>query len=297
MKKIGFIGLGIMGLPMAGHLLKAGYEVTVYNRTMVKAQPLIEKGAKLAESPVEVAQKSETVIIMVKADAEVEEAIFGQNGIVKGAKPGFVIINSSTISPNTSIRLAAEAAKAGIDILDAPVTGSGVQAIEAKLTFMVGGKKELFERCLPLFTVMGKQAFYMGESGKGSYTKLGNNVMLAINLLAVSEALTLIYKAGIDPEVFLQVVGGGGARSGMAETKIPKIVKRDYKPAFSTAMLVKDLGLASDLAKELQVPAPVMSIVKEILQIAITKGLSDEDVCSVIKCYEEWAGIEIKQFI
>ena len=242
----------------------------------------------------ELARESEAVIIMVKADAEVEEVILGNNGILEGAKPGFIIINSSTISPKTSIRLAAKTAKAGVEILDAPVTGSGVQAIEAKLTFMVGGNEEVFKRCMPLFTVMGKQAFYMGESGKGSYTKLGNNVMLAINLLAVSEALTLIYKAGIDPEVFLQVVDGGGARSGMAETKIPKIVKRDYKPAFGTAMLAKDLALASDLARELQVPVPVMSTVKEMVQIAVAKGFSDEDVCSVIKCYEEWAGIEIK---
>ncbi|KJS82495.1 MAG: hypothetical protein JM58_14820 [Peptococcaceae bacterium BICA1-8] len=294
MKKIGFIGLGIMGLPMASHLLKAGYEVIIFNRTMSKAQPLVGIGAKLVGSPGELARESEAVIIMVKADAEVEEVIFGQNGILEGAKPGFVIINSSTISPKTSIRLAAETAKAGVEMLDAPVTGSGVQAIEAKLTFMVGGNKDVFERCMPLFTVMGKQAFYMGESGKGSYTKLGNNVMLAINLLAVSEALTLIYKAGIDPEIFLQVVGGGGARSGMAETKIPKIVKRDYKPAFGTAMLAKDLALASDLAKELQVPVPVMSAVKEMIQIAVAKGFSDEDVCSVVKCYEEWAGIEIK---
>jgi len=294
LKKIGFIGLGIMGLPMASHLLKAGYEVIIFNRTMSKAQPLVGIGAKLVGSPGELARESEAVIIMVKADAEVEEVIFGQNGILEGAKPGFVIINSSTISPKTSIRLAAETAKAGVEMLDAPVTGSGVQAIEAKLTFMVGGNKDVFERCMPLFTVMGKQAFYMGESGKGSYTKLGNNVMLAINLLAVSEALTLIYKAGIDPEIFLQVVGGGGARSGMAETKIPKIVKRDYKPAFGTAMLAKDLALASDLAKELQVPVPVMSAVKEMIQIAVAKGFSDEDVCSVVKCYEEWAGIEIK---
>lgn len=295
MKKIGFIGLGIMGGPMAGHLLNAGYEMTVYNRTMKKAEPLAEKGAKIAACPADVARDSEVVIIMVKADAEVEEVLLGEKGVVAGASPALVVINSSTISPKTSIKLAQELPSYGIEILDAPVTGSGVQAREAKLTFMAGGKKEVFLDCLPLFQVMGKQAFYMGQSGTGSYAKIANNVMLAINLLSVAEGLTIATKAGIDPETFAQVVAGGGARSGMLETKTPKIVKRDFSPAFGTAMLYKDLGLAYDLAKELEVPTPVLSAAREVIRIALNKGLAEEDVCSVVKCYEEWAGIRIRQ--
>jgi len=295
MKKIGFIGLGIMGSPMAGHLLNAGYEMTVYNRTLSKALQLAEKGAKIAGCPADVARDSEVVIIMVKADAEVHEVLLGEKGVVAGAPPALTIINSSTISPKTSIKLAEEMPRYGIEILDAPVTGSGVQAREAKLTFMVGGKKEVFLDCLPLFQVMGKQAFYMGQSGSGSYSKIANNVMLAINLLSVAEGLTIAAKAGIDPETFAQVVAGGGARSGMLETKTPKIVKRDFSPAFGTAMLYKDLGLAYDLAKELEVPTPVLSAAREVIKIALSKGLAEEDVCSVIKCYEEWGGIRINQ--
>ncbi|MBS3975386.1 MAG: NAD(P)-dependent oxidoreductase [Syntrophomonadaceae bacterium] len=295
MKKIGFIGLGIMGGPMAGHLLNAGYEMTVYNRTLSKAKPLAEKGAKIAASPADVARDSEVVIIMVKADAEVQEVLWGEKGVVAGAAPALTVINSSTISPKTSIKLAQELPRYGIEILDAPVTGSGVQAREAKLTFMAGGKKEVFSDCLPLFHVMGKQAFYMGQSGTGSYAKIANNVMLAINLLSVAEGLTIATKAGIDPETFAQVVAGGGARSGMLETKTPKIVKRDFSPAFGTAMLYKDLGLAYDLAKELEVPTPVLAAAREVIRIALNKGLAEEDVCSVVKCYEEWAGIRIRQ--
>lgn len=295
MKKIGVVGLGIMGQPMAGHLLNAGYEVFVYNRTASKAEPLIKKGAKVCGTPAEVAQHCDAVVVMVKADAEVEAMVAGSNGLIAGARPGLIILNSSTILPQTSKRLAQEVAAKGVIMLDCPVTGSGVQAKEAKLTFMVGGDKATFDKCLPLFLVMGKQAFYMGESGAGSYMKLANNSLMAINLLSLAESLTMAYKSGIDPELFLQVVNGGGARSAVAEAKIPKIINRDFTPAFGTAMLAKDLGLIYELAKELQIPTPVMASVREMIHMAVVKGYGDEDVCSVIKCYEELAGVEIKR--
>lgn len=295
MKKVGFIGLGIMGLPMAQHLMDAGYQLTLFNRTESKAQPLVARGAKLAASPAELAGNSEVIFIMVKSDVEVENIITGENGILSGALKGLIIVNSSTVSPNTSKRLSKIAGDAGVTMLDVPVTGSGVQANEGKLTFMGGGDQEAFDRCTPFFLAMGKQAFYMGESGSGSYTKLASNTMLAINLLSMSEALVMAFKSGIDPELFLQVVNGGGSRSGMADTKIPKIVKRDFKPAFGTAMLLKDLGLASDLARELNIPVPVLSVVKELVRMAVAKGYASEDVCSIVKCYEEWAGIEVNR--
>jgi len=295
MKKLGFVGLGIMGFPMAKHLMDAGYELTLFNRTSAKAQPLLEQGAKLAASPAEVARNSEAVIIMVKSDVEVDNIITGKDGILSGAAKGFVIINSSTIAPATSKRLAKIAADAGVTMLDVPVTGSGVQAIEGKLTFMGGGDKDTFNACMPIFLAMGKQAYYMGESGAGSYTKLASNTMLAINLLSMTEGLVMAFKSGIDPELFLQVVNGGGSRSGMAETKIPKITKRDFKPAFGTANLLKDLGLASDLARELNIPVPVLSVVREMVRVAVCRGYAEEDVCSVIKCYEDWAKVEVKK--
>ncbi len=295
MKKIGFIGLGTMGLPMAGHLLKNGYEVIAYNRTKNKADALEKEGAFIASSPEEVATKSEIVFTMLTADQSVEEVILGEKGIIKGSHPGLIVVDSSTISPNTSKKVAETLLKKGIEMLDAPVTGSEPQAIEGILTFMVGGKKEIYEKCEPLFYVMGKQAYYMGETGSGSYTKLANNTMGAINLLSFSEAITMAVKSGVDPELFIKVVSGGGAKSGMMENKGPKVLNRDFSPNFKTDLIYKDLGLATDVAKELELPTPVLSLVKEMFQMARAKGYGGEDMSAVIKLYEELAGIEVKK--
>lgn len=293
--KVGFIGLGTMGLPMAHHLLKNGYDLIIYNRTKEKMTVLEEKGAITANSPKEVASKSEIVFTMLTADAAVEEVILGENGVISGAPPGLIVVDSSTISPSTSKKVAEQLSRHDVEMLDAPVTGSEPQAIEGILTFMVGGKKEIYEKCMPLFLVMGQNAYYMGKNGKGSYTKLANNTMSAINLLSFTEALTMATKAGIDPEIFVKVVNGGGARSGMVDNKAPKIVNRDFTPHFMTKLIHKDLGLASDVAKELEVSAPVLALVKEIFQIAKAKGYGSEDMSAVIKCYEEWAGITVKK--
>jgi 3-hydroxyisobutyrate dehydrogenase-like beta-hydroxyacid dehydrogenase len=293
--KIGFIGLGTMGLPMAKNLLKNGYELTVFNRTKEKMDLLKEEGAILAGSPKEVALQSDIVFTMLTADAAVEEVVLGENGIVYGAHPGLIVIDSSTISPSTSKKLAKELSEREVEMLDAPVTGSEPQAIEGILTFMAGGKKEIFEKCMPLFLATGQGAYYMGENGKGSYTKLANNTMSAINLISFSEAVTMATKAGIDPEIFVKVVNGGGARSGQVDNKAPKILNRDFTPHFMTKLIHKDLGLATDVAKELEVSAPVLAIVKEIFQMAKAKGYGSEDMSAVIKCYEEWAGVTVEK--
>jgi 3-hydroxyisobutyrate dehydrogenase-like beta-hydroxyacid dehydrogenase len=293
--KVGFIGLGTMGHPMAHNLLKNGYEVIIYNRTKEKMIVLKEEGATVAHSPKEVALQSEIVFTMLTADAAVEKVILGENGILSGANPGLIVVDSSTISPSTSKKVAEELIKHDIEMLDAPVTGSEPQAIKGILTFMVGGKKEIFEKCLPLFSVMGQNAFYMGEHGKGSYTKLANNTMAAINLLSFSEGITMATKAGIDPELFVKVVAGGGARSGMVENKAEKVMHRDFAPHFMAQLIHKDLGLASNVAKELEISAPVLALAKEIFQIAKAKGYGSEDMSAVIKCYEEWAGITVKK--
>ncbi|PLS09594.1 NAD(P)-dependent oxidoreductase [Neobacillus cucumis] len=293
--KIGFIGLGTMGLPMAKHLLRDGFELTVFNRTREKMNLLKEEGAFIAGSPKEVALQSDIVFTMLTADAAVEEVVLGENGIIYGAHPGLIVIDSSTISPSTSKKLALELSHHDVKMLDAPVTGSEPQAIEGILTFMVGGKKDIYDRCMPLFLSMGQGAYYMGENGKGSYTKLANNTMSAINLLSFTEAVTMAAKAGIDPEVFVKVVNGGGARSGQVDNKAPKIINRDFTPHFMTNLIHKDLGLASDVAKELEVSTPVLAIVKEIFQMAKAKGYGAEDMSAVIKCYEEWAGITVEK--
>ncbi|WML44313.1 NAD(P)-dependent oxidoreductase [Neobacillus sp. PS3-40] len=293
--KIGFIGLGTMGLPMATNLLKNGYELIIYNRTKEKMNVLEEAGAIIANSPKDVAAQSDIVFTMLTADAAVKEVILGNNGIIYGADPGLIVVDSSTISPATSKKMAEELSLHDVEMLDAPVTGSEPQAIEGILTFMVGGKKEIYDKCEPLFKVMGKNAYYMGENGKGCYTKLANNTMAAINLLSFSEAITMATKAGIDPEIFVKVVSGGGARSGMADNKAEKVFNRDFKPHFMTKLIHKDLGLASDVAKELEISTPVLALVKEIFQMAKAKGYGAEDMSAVIKCYEEWAGITVKK--
>jgi 3-hydroxyisobutyrate dehydrogenase-like beta-hydroxyacid dehydrogenase len=292
---IGFIGLGTMGLPMATHLLSNDYNLIIYNRTAGKVNKLKEKGATIVASPREVAEKSDVVFTMLTADAAVEEVILGENGIIEGAKPGLIVVDSSTISPNTSKKVANVLQQKGVEMLDAPVTGSEPQAIEGILTFMVGGNKEIYENCKSLFEVMGQQSYYMGENGAGSYTKLANNTMGAINLLSFSESITMATKAGIDPELFVKVVSGGGARSGMMDNKAPKVINRDFSAHFMTDLIHKDLGLASDIAKELEIPTPFLALVKEMFQMAKSKGLGKEDMSSIIKCYEEWAGIEVKK--
>lgn len=293
--RIGFIGLGTMGLPMATNLLKKGYHLTIYNRTKQKSFPLQELGAEIVNSPKDVAAACDVVFTILTADAAVEEVMFSEQGILQGAHTGLIVVDSSTVSPNTSKKIAQVLQTSNVEFLDAPVTGSEPQAIAGVLTFMVGGKHEIYERCLPLFEAMGQKAYHMGNHGAGSYTKLANNTMAAINLLSFAESLVMAVKAGIDPELFTQVVSGGGARSSMADNKAQKIIHRDFQPNFSTALMNKDLGLAINLANELQIPVPVLSTVKEMLKISISNGYGNEDVCSVIKCYEQWAGVEIQK--
>jgi 3-hydroxyisobutyrate dehydrogenase len=293
MKRIGFVGLGTMGTPMVRNLIKADYELVVYDRVAERIKLLVESGAKVAASPAEVARQSEVVITMLPADQAVKEVVLGASGIAEGASAGLIVIDSSTVLPATSKLLAAELAKMNVDMLDAPVTGSEPQAVEGKLTFIVGGKQEIYNQCVPIFKTMGKTTFHMGPNGAGSYTKLANNTISAITLVAFSEGVVLATKAGIDPKRFVEVISIGGARSGQIDNKAPKILSRDFHPNFATALMFKDLGLAGEVARELNVPTPAMAIAREMLNIAIAKGYGLEDVCSVVKCYEEWAHTEV----
>ncbi len=288
MKRIGFVGLGIMGFSMADNLLKAGYELVVHNRNPARAAELAGRGAVACTTPAEVAARSDAVVVMVKADKDVEEVVVGRHGLVEGAGPGLIILNGTTILPSTSRRLAAAAAEHGVDMLDCPVTGSAPQARDAKLAFMVGGRKEAFESCKPILLAMGKAAYHLGESGTGSYAKLANNTMYAINLLSFVEAVSIASKGGIDPELFIEIVGQGGARSAVSEAKLPKVLERDFSPAFSLAMMNKDLGLVSTLTEELEVATPVFDAVKSVLGQALGEGWGDEDLSSVVKLYEAW---------
>ena len=293
MKKIGFIGLGIMGYPMTRHLLEAGFEVTVYNRTLKKSQELAELGAEIGSHPADVASKSEVVFLMLANDAVVEEICLGDQGITEGAHNGLVLINSSTSYPAFNIDMHEKMKALHVEYLDVPVTGSGIHAQKGVLTFMGGGNEVVFEKCRPMMEAMGKNVYYMGEIGAGSYTKLANNTMLAINLVSFAEAVTLVAKAGVDPELFVKVASGGGAKSGMSEAKVGKVVTRDFSPAFKVESLVKDLKLISKCSEEKEIPMPVLALVRELVSISKSQGYAEEDVCAIVKCYEEWAGTTV----
>ncbi len=294
MKRIGFIGLGIMGFPMASHLLEAGYELTVYNRTTEKSMKLQEKGANVATSAAQVASESEVVFTMLANSDVVEDVIFGENGVVEGATDGLIVINCSTVSPESNIKLHDKLKESGIIFLDVPVTGSGVQANAGTLTFMCGGNHDVYEKCIPLFEAMGKKHFHMGDIGAGSYTKLANNTMLAINMMSLAEAIVMVAKCGIDPETFVEVVSGGGSKSAMAEAKTPKIVSRDFSPNFKTSLMLKDVNLALDLAKDISVVTPILALSKEILNIGVSMGVGEEDLCAIVKCYESWGMTKVR---
>lgn len=292
-ERVGFIGLGTMGNPMVSNLLKAGFNLIVCDRNAQRAKQLVEMGAITVRTPADVAKQCHVVITMLPADPAVKEVVLGPGGISEGGSPGLIVVDSSTVSPKTSKEVAAELAKCKIDMLDAPVTGSEPQAVEGKLTFIVGGKKETYEECEPLFKAMGKASYYMGPHGAGSYTKLSNNTISAITLVAFAEGLVMATKAGIDPQLFVEVISQGGARSGQIANKAPKILGRDFRANFATALMYKDLGLAGEVARELNVPMPALAIAREMLNIAIAKGYGQDDVCSVVKCYEEWAHVEV----
>lgn len=295
MKKIGFIGLGTMGKPMAQNLLKQGYEVTVYNRTADRAVELTAGGAKQAFTPAEAVRGADVIITMLSNDQVLTEVFEGENGIIHGAGPGQTMIDCSTVAPATSRAIYEKLSPLGIRLLDAPVTGSKPAAESATLTFMIGGDREAFEEQNDLFSAMGKVILYMGPSGSGSTAKLAHNTMVGINLIGLAEGLSIATKAGLDPEQFLQIVASGSANSKQAELKGGKIVNRDFSNQFSLKLMLKDLLLASQLTGQFQLPAPLLHAATSIFQMGLSKGYGDEDLCSAVKCYEEWMGQEIQK--
>ncbi|WP_127586743.1 NAD(P)-dependent oxidoreductase [Paenibacillus koleovorans] len=291
MNKIGFIGLGTMGAPMVRNLLKKGYQLTVYNRNTAKTNEFQgQSQVQVAASPAEVVQLSEVVITMLANDQAIEEVYFGSEGIMQGVtkegSPTRIVIDSSTISPGLSMRIAATLAEANVDFLDAPVTGSEPQAIEGSLTFLVGGKSETLAACTELLLAMGKKTVHMGKSGSGSNAKLANNTLGAINLLAVAESIRMVQESGGDPLLFLEAVAGGGARSGMAEIKGPKMLELDFSPKFSVKLQHKDLGLAVQLVKTLGLETPMLQAAIRQFQAALEQGFAEEDVSAVYKLYK-----------
>jgi len=297
MARLGFCGLGIMGGPMARNLLRAGHEVALWSHTPEKARRLAaaEAGATACGTPREVAERSGCVFLCVGDTAMSEEVILGANGIIQGANPGTVVVDASTVSPASSRKATEKLAARGVSLLGAPCTGSKVGAEGGKLTFMVGGDKEAFERVRAYFEPMGKQLYYCGGPGMGLHAKLTQNLILGNLMQAFNEGLVLSTKAGVDPELMLEILNNSAARCGLIAFKAPAVFARNFETHFSTKWMQKDVRLALESANELQVPVWLTALTHQLWQAAVTRGYGEEDFCSSIKVLEELAGVEVKK--
>ncbi|MHA6531141.1 NAD(P)-dependent oxidoreductase [Paenibacillus sp. BAC0078] len=293
MKQIGFIGLGTMGAPMASNLLRSGFQVTVFNRTASKSEPLAAEGAKVAATPQSAAEGKDVIITMISNDDSIREVFYGDNGILNAMKPGAVIIDSSTISPGLVREIAAAVEERGGKFLDAPVTGSKPAAIEGTLVFMVGGNASVIEEHRDIFDAMGRLLLHMGENGSGAVAKLAHNAMVGIHNVALAEGFSIAVKSGVPADKFLELVQNGSAGSKQAELKGRKIIDNDFSNQFSLALMLKDLKLASSLSDSTGVPSPMLGLAKSMFQTGFNHGYGDEDLSAVVKTYEEWIGQKI----
>ena len=287
---IGFIGLGIMGKPMAKNLLKAGLNLVVHSRTLLPVDEVVKEGARAATSPREVASQSDVLITMLPNSPDVELVALGKDGIVEGAKPGLIYVDMSTISPIVSQKVGHALAAKGVKMLDAPVSGGEKGAIEGALSIMVGGDKDVFDRVLPIFQAMGRTITLLGPLGFGGFTKLANQIIVAVNLTALAEALTLAKKAGLDRELTLKALGGGLAGSKCLEQKTPNYVSNTYKPGFKVDLHYKDLGLIMESARALGVPLPATAVVQELFSALRVKGGGGLDHSGIITLLEDLSG-------
>ena len=293
-KKIGFIGLGIMGNPMSMNLVKAGYDVTVWNRTASRMDELVSAGAGAAGSAAEVAAQSDVTITMLTDSPVVEEVVLGQNGAIEGAKPGSVVIDMSTISPSVTRTIAGRLKGRGVDMLDAPVSGSVPGAVGATLSIMVGGGEEVFDRCLPVFEKMGSRITHCGGNGMGQITKLANQIIGQGTMAAMCEGFVFAVKAGGDPDALLKAFTGGAANSWMVENLGPKVFEGDFAPGFMIDLAQKDLRLVQEAAAELEVPLIVTPLVSQMFRAAQRAGYGREGIQAYVKTLEALSGVEAR---
>jgi 3-hydroxyisobutyrate dehydrogenase/2-hydroxy-3-oxopropionate reductase len=295
MAKLGFLGLGLMGYPMARNLLRAGHTVALWSNTGSKVTQLAaEAGGIACTTPADVARQADVVFLCVGDTAMAEKVILGKDGIIEGGRKGMVVVDASTISPSASCRIGETLGTAGIDFLGAPVTGSTPGAINATLTFMVGGDEKVFQAVLPLLEVMGKKLYYCGGPGMGLHAKLTQNLVLSNILQAFNEGIVLSTKAGVAPTLMLDILSNSAAKCGLIEYKAPFILRRDFTTNFSVKWMHKDIGLMLDSAEELAVPLPLTALTRQMFQAAISKGHGEEDICSTINVLEDFAGVQVK---
>ena len=289
-ERVGFIGLGIMGRPMAGHLVKAGYAVTVWNRTAAKAADLVKAGARQGASPKEVAAQSDLTIIMVADTPDVRQVILDANGVLEGVRRGSVVVDMSTISPVATREIAGRLAERGVEMLDAPVSGGEKGAIDAALSIMVGGKPEVFERVLPVFQRMGKNIVHIGGHGAGQVTKACNQLVLSLTILGVAEAIHLARKAGVDPSRVRSALLGGFAQSRVLELHGQRMLEENYAPGFRTRLYHKDMGIVTETGRALGMPLLGGGLAAQLYQIAMNEGFGEMDYSVLAKVIGEFAG-------
>lgn len=294
--KLGFLGLGIMGYPMARHLLEAGHEVALWSHTSAKAQRLAAQhaGARVCATPAEVASGAEIVFLCVGDTAMSEQVTFGQNGLIEAMAPGSIVADCSTVAPSYARSAAARLAEKGISFVDAPCTGSKAGAEGGVLTFMVGADPEIYEKVKPALEAMGKLLYYCGGIGMGLSAKLSQNLILCNLLQGFNEGMVLATKAGVDANLMLDILNNSAAKSGLITVKGPNVLKRDFSTNFSVRWMHKDIGLMLDSATELGVPMPLTAVTRQMFQAAITEGHADEDIIATIKVLERMVGVEVK---
>ena len=288
---IGFIGLGIMGRPMARNLLKAGYPLVVHSRSRGPVDEIARAGAKIGSSPRDVAAQSDVLITMLPNSPDVELVALGRDGIIEGARPGLLFVDMSTISPIVSKKVGEALAAKSVKMLDAPVSGGEKGAIDGALSIMVGGDKAVFDAVLPIFQAMGKTITHLGPLGFGGFTKLANQIIVAVNLTALAEALTLAKKAGLDRDLTLTALAGGLAGSKCLDQKKPNYLADTYNPGFKIDLHFKDLGLIMESARALGVPLPTTAVVQELFSALRVKGRGGLDHSGVITLLEDIAGL------
>lgn len=291
-ERIGFIGLGIMGRPMAGHLVDAGYAVRVWNRTRSKMQALVERGAVAGESPQDVAARSDITLTMVADTPDVVDVILGPQGVSHGVRRGCVVVDMSTVSPVATREIAQNLGERGAEMLDAPVSGGEKGAIDATLSIMVGGKPEVFERVLPVFQRLGKMIVHLGDTGAGQVTKACNQLVLSLTLLGVAEALTLARKAGVDPAKVRAALLGGFAQSRVLELHGQRMLDRNFEPGFRTRLYHKDMGIVMETGRSAGMPLLGAALAAQLYQVAMTQGLGEKDYSVLARVVAGIAGIE-----
>lgn len=293
-KKIAYLGLGSMGSGMASNLLKAGYALTVWNRNAEKSKPFARKGARVADTPADAARDVDVIVYMLSNDEAVEDVVFGAKGILRGIKEGQIAVDMSTVLPATSLREQEAYAKRGVDFLDAPVFGSKQEAAEAKLWIMAAGNKGIFGKVKPVLEKLGQTVHYFGKNGNATAMKLVGNLIVALELEALSEGLVLAQKAGLDLNTVMEVVKVADFRSPLLVSNGQNILKRDFSTSFALNLMLKDAGLIEKFSESLESPIPALRVVEKNLASAVDLGFGEENASALIKALEKKAGVEVK---